>query len=113
MILDVVFADELEQATAWREEADRRRALWPDDPVATVFAYCAGELEERVRRQRLRTAQLTVEEFANLHRVSPPSVRRWLKQGRVHGVKTSDGWVIARDAKLAPVKKTQRQALAA
>lgn len=98
MILEAVFADEREQARAWKEEAERRRQLWPDDPVAKTFAYCAGELEERVRRQELRTAQLTVAEFATLQRVSEPTVRRWIKRGRIKATKTSEGWAIPRTA---------------
>lgn len=109
MIFDAVFADERDQAQEWRAEAARRRVLWPEDPVATVFAFCAGELEERVRRQELRTAQLTVREFAQLRRVSQPTVRRWIQKKRIQATWTSDGWSIARTEEPTPVRRRVRR----
>lgn len=110
MIFETVFADERELAAEWKGEAQRRRAIWPEDPVAAMFAFCAAELEDRVRRQELRTAHLTVAEYAGMHRVSEPTVRRWIKQGLIPATRTSDGYVVARDVEAPRASRRARVA---
>lgn len=109
ILLEMIFADERDLAEGWEKEAERRLALWPDDPVAKVFAFCAAELQDRARRQATRTAKLYVNEFADLHRVSEPTVRRWIKQGRLDADRTQMGWVIDRGATVKPAEKRPRR----
>lgn len=77
-------------AKSWRTEAEERRRISKSDPVADTLDYCAGELAARVRSIRHEAEFETVEERANRDRVTPQTVRIWIRNGQLpaeHGPK--------------------------
>lgn len=95
----------LEQlASGWISEVKRRRQFTAVDPVADTLEYCAGELNERIRLASFAQAEVTVDQFAELHRVLPATVRRWCRQNRLGARLTPGGYVIPADA-IPPLRR--------
>lgn len=91
-------------AESWIAEEKRRRQVTEVDAVADTLRYAAAELLERVRLASCDTEELTAEEFAQRHRVTPATVRRWARRGRLGARLTPAGYVIPADA-IPPLKR--------
>lgn len=91
-------------ASAWIAEAKRRRTVTALDAVADTLEYVAGELLERVRLSAFAFDEVTVEQFAQTHRVLPATVRRWCRQNRLGARRTPNGYVIPANA-VPPLRK--------
>lgn len=97
---DVFFRGVRSLVASWTEEADRRLQVAASDPVAQAIAYCASELEDRLRDLESRTQLLSVAAYADLHSLTAPTVRRWCDRGEIEAEKRADGdWLIPADAK--------------
>lgn len=87
-------------ARDWRAEAERRRGISATDPVADTLAYCAGEIETRVRSLTFVARDgVTVDAFAATCEVTAQTVRQWCRRAMVPAQLTSRGWLIAATAK--------------
>lgn len=94
-----VWSDLRQLAGSWKEEADRRRAVFAADPAAGALDYAAAELVETVRLLEGRTLMLTTSEFGQAHGVCAQTVRNWCARGAVAGAIMMGGeWRIPRDA---------------
>jgi hypothetical protein len=84
--------------TSWKKEADGRKI--PHDPVAETFAYCAADLEARIKSVEAEEPPYTVREFAEVHAVLCGTVRKWIAKGELEATKNSSGdWQIPRSSK--------------
>lgn len=99
--MDPIVLPFVNAARSWKEEAKKRRAISATDPVADTLEYCAGELAARLQEAEQTTQGLTVEEYARLDhvRVTPQTVRTWIRRGQLAAIDTPTGYRIARDAK--------------
>jgi len=100
-VIGAVFASLKALAGGWQEEANRRRKLTATDPAADALAFCAGELLEQVRQLSDDTLWLGVTDYATLHRISPQTVRAWIRKGELDAKRVGLGWLMRRDAKRA------------
>lgn len=85
-------------ARAWKDEATRRRRLSAHDAVADALDYCAAELVEGLRQYEDPTAMLSVEAYAEMHGVTPQTVRNWIRGGELDARNTGRRWEIPRGA---------------
>lgn len=99
MILDAMFAELATVAETWQVEAANRRRFTKTDPVADTLEHCAGELASQVEALKTGVYYLTVEDYAALNDVSPPTVRAWIKTGQLRAISTESGWKIRKDEK--------------
>ena len=105
-MIRAVFASFRAVAEGWQAEAARRRKISATDPVADSLAYCAGELLSQVAQLSSDTAWLSVADFAQLSRVTPQTVRTWIRKGTLEAVATPGGWMIRREARhRAPLRR--------
>lgn len=86
----------------------------PADLVAALAAALAPVVEaaeerlravlrEELERQARPVAELlTVEAFAELHRLTPPTIRSYIKAGRLVAERRGRQWRIRSDAAIAP-----------
>ena len=74
------FADELQA------EAERRKSLWPGDPLASALPEIARQLEERARAHYLES--ISVAEAAAESGFSPDQLYRLIKSNRIEDVGT-------------------------
>ncbi len=87
-------------AEGWRSEARRRRAITKTDPAADTLEHCASELESVVDQLDRDTLFLSTVEFAELHHVTPQTVRTWIRRKELPAATTADGdYRIRHDAK--------------
>lgn len=96
-------------ATAWREEASRRRELTKHDPVADVLDYAAADLLERLRPLVAPDAVVTAADYARQVGVRPQTVLGWIRRGLLHAHPGPHGWEIAATAK-PPAPRIRRVA---
>jgi hypothetical protein len=82
----------------WRQEAEKRRAISKSDPVADTLVYCAGELAARLRTLATELAYETVEQRAARERVTPQTVRVWIRTGQLSAHHGAKGYQIPADA---------------
>jgi len=85
-------------ATGWKREAEKRRGISPVDPVADTLEYCAGELAARLRAAAANDEYETVEERAKRERVTPQTVRIWIRTSQLAAEEGAKGYRIRRDA---------------
>jgi hypothetical protein len=85
-------------ATGWKREAEKRRAVSKTDPVADTLEYCAGELAARLRDASAADQYETVEERARRERVTPQTVRNWIRTSQLAAEEGAKGYRIRRDA---------------
>ena len=71
-------------AAELREDAERRRALWPDDPLAAALPELARRLEERARDYQLET--LSLEAAAEESGYSYSHLQRMVAEGAIENV---------------------------
>ena len=97
---DIVSAVEAVTRT-WESEASKRRHISKTDPVADALEYCAGEIVSRVKAVQLSAPGLTVEQYAKLPhvRVTPQTVRSWIRNRQLLAVETPKGYRISPDAR--------------
>lgn len=95
-------------AARWLEEAARRRKLSRLDAIADVLDYCAGELLEVAAAAREAELEDTVEEYARLEQVTPATVRKWCRRGKVVARKTAKGYRIPRVQPTTPPMALER-----
>ena len=91
MILDLILASSRAVAETWRDEATRRRKISPTDPVADTMEFCATELLDHLQGVDRQTHWLGSEDFAQLHGVTPQTVRNWIRNSELEAVKTEKG----------------------
>lgn len=88
---DLIVVGAIESVSrTWHEEAVERRRISKTDPIADTLDYCAGELAARLRDVASMTTDLTVEEYAQKVRVTPQTVRTWIRREELpaqHGPK--------------------------
>ena len=83
-------------ADNWSAEGTRRRHLSAHDPLADVLDYCASELRDRLQEIARDARYLSPEEYARDHRVTPQTVRGWIRTGQLEAVRTGKGWQVPR-----------------
>ncbi len=86
-------------AISWQSEADRRRRISPNDPVADTLDYCAGEILTQLGELQQDSTWVGVEDYAELHDVTPQTVRNWIRRGELKSHKSGHGYIIHRNAK--------------
>lgn len=78
-------------------EATKRRAISPHDLTADVFAYCAKAVAEVLATSgEDEDEEISVAEYAALHRRSPSTVRGWCAEGLITATRKGRDWVIRR-----------------
>lgn len=83
----------------WKKEVVERRRVTSVDPVADTFAYCAADLEERLRQAEVSGKPLSTREYASAHGVLDSTVRKWIARGELDAVHNPSGdWEIPRSA---------------
>lgn len=87
-------------AARWRTDAASRKSLWPDDPVAGTLAHASAELTSELSRLTREAARVSTAQYAELRGVRPQTVRRWIRRGYLEAARTSDGYSIARTARV-------------
>ncbi len=102
---DVVVKKVEATSRTWREEAERRRRISKIDPVAEVLDYCAGEISAVLRDARAESETITVEQFAAKERVTPQTVRTWIRRELVPAQWGAHGYQIPKDAR-APRRRS-------
>lgn len=114
MITDIVLTRSVQTvAQLWRQEAERRRTRWQQDPVAPALESCASELESELARVQREARPMTVAEHARAHGVAPATVRRWIAAGELEASKGADGdWRIPRGARRARRPRARARATA-
>jgi excisionase family DNA binding protein len=90
-VIDVLFAQLRGVAEGWSREAARRRQISAVDPVADALSHCASELGEQLRQLDTDTAYLSVEDYARTQRVTPQTVRNWIRHGDLEAIRTERG----------------------
>lgn len=92
-------------ANAWQAEADRRRRISSNDPVADTLEYCASDLLEHLRDLDDGTLYLTVEDWADQYGAkrgtrspTPRTVRGWIRGGRLKAMGPRGSERVHRDA---------------
>lgn len=88
-------------ARSWKSEAEKRRGISAVDPVADTLEYCAGELAARLRDASALDQYETVEERAKRERVTPQTVRNWIRTNQLAAEDSAKGYRIRRDAQRA------------
>ena len=84
--------------SAVRETAKARQEITPSD-VAPEAMYFAANAIERALNEALRdTEMLTPTQYAQLHNITPQTVTRWIRIGKLAAEVTANGYLIARDA---------------
>jgi hypothetical protein len=99
---DVVIRKVEATARTWRAEAEKRRGISKSDPVADTLEYCAGELTTGLKMVAAETQFLSVEQFARKERVTPQTVRAWIRENRLAAEPGVKGYRIAKDATVTP-----------
>jgi hypothetical protein len=97
-MIAAVFASLRAMGGGWQDEARRRRKISATDPIADSLDYCAGELGELVRQLEADTAWLTPGAYAEMHDVTPQTVRAWIRRGELDARDAGSGWLIRRSA---------------
>jgi hypothetical protein len=85
-------------AKSWRSEAKERRRISASDPVADTLEYCASELAARLRTIADESQLETVEQRAKRERVTPQTVREWIRTSQLTAQHGARGYLIPRDA---------------
>ena len=99
MILDAVFAANRAAAESWQQEAADRRKISAIDPVADTLDYCAAEIFDRIAELDQKVNWVNTEEYAELHGITPQTVRSWIRSGDLDAHETPKGYVINRHTK--------------
>lgn len=108
-MLEIIFAQIKGLQRTWHNEAERRRKVTSTDPVADTIDYCAGEVEQLVKRLEEDTAMLTPGEYAKLHKTTPQTVTAWCRAGKIAGAEPKGrSWLIPRTA-AAPRRRAARR----
>ena len=77
-----------------RDEAERRKCLWPDDPLASALPEIARQIEDRARAHYLES--ISVAEAAAESGFSPDQLYRLIKSNRIEDVGTGSSRRIRR-----------------
>jgi hypothetical protein len=83
---------------SWRQEAEERRRISRVDPIADTLDYCAGEIAARLRSIVVESNTESVEERAQRERVTPQTVRIWIRTNQLPAEHGAKGYRIPRDA---------------
>jgi excisionase family DNA binding protein len=97
-VTETTIAAARDMAAVWRREAESRRRVSRQDPVADALEYCAAELIEHLRVVDGLNAVRTVDQFAADHGITPQTVRGWIRRGELQATRTAHGWRIPRSA---------------
>jgi helix-turn-helix protein len=93
----VEFAD---LADLWKKRADQLTEYEPENPTARTLRSNAKELRARITAVEEDDGFVTVAEYAEMHAVSPQSVRAWVRSGELDAHKgPGRGLLIRRNAK--------------
>jgi hypothetical protein len=82
----------------WKQEAVKRREISKTDPIADTLEYCAGEIASRLKAVTV-DHRLTVEQYAKREKVTPQTVRNWIRGGLLPAIESSKGYLISADSK--------------
>lgn len=95
---DVIVRKVEATSRTWREEAERRRRISKLDPVAETLEYCAGELATVLKMTTTEHDYFTVEQFAAKEKVTPQTVRAWIRTDQLAAKWGAHGYQIPKDA---------------
>lgn len=100
MTTGFVPAAEMKKAVdSWMSDAQTRRIVSLHDPIADTLAYCAKDLEERLKIVEASVKTYTTRQFAHLKGVRDGTVRKWIENGELEATKNASGdWEIPRTA---------------
>jgi hypothetical protein len=107
MVLDDVFADFRRHLDALEAVVRQRREPREDDAVADGMDWAIERMRSAVAEIDANHEYLSVEQYAELHNVTPQSVRTWCRKGELNAMETPNGWRIERSA----VRQQKRSAL--
>jgi hypothetical protein len=96
--IDYVISQYDKLAESFRDEADRRVELNPQDPLVNSFRRCAVDIENLGTALHEKLDLITTEEYAELNRVSVQTVRRWCRLGEIEHFPDARGILIPRHA---------------
>lgn len=94
-------------ADSWQAEAAKRRKLSAHDVGADILAYCAEELRSELLDTAGDDAEVSAAEYAEMHNISPNTVRRWCQLGALPARPVGREWRIRRGE---PTPKLRRLA---
>jgi hypothetical protein len=85
-----------------RTYANGRRRASRVDPVADAIDFCISEVEDTLAQTTEELRLLTPAQYATCvePQVTPQTVRKWVRDGRLEAVQTARGYLIPRSAKV-------------
>lgn len=91
-----ILAEFRELADRWRADAKWLKRYGDGNPVASTLERAADDLDAMIKTIDGNDSFVTVDEYAEIHRVSPQSVTRWIREGTLRAVVTGGGRYLIR-----------------
>lgn len=86
-------------ARDWKADAERRSRVSKLDPIADTLTYCANRITAELKALETVEQRLTVDEYAKRERVTPQTVRNWIRNNRLPAIETTKGYLISPDSR--------------
>ena len=90
-MLQALLAEVRALGNDWRADAKRIKQLSPSSEVASTLEGVAEELDRLVLHLESGTKYLTVQGYAEMHGVTPQTVRNWIRTGQLTTVNGTQG----------------------
>ena len=104
-MIDTLLDEARKLATSWQVDADHRREISHDDPIADTLVYCASDLLAHLQDMDDGTLYLTVEDWSDQygakrgkHPPTPRTVRGWIRDGKLKAMGLKGNERVHRDA---------------
>lgn len=91
-----IFAEFRDLAERWRADAKWLKRYSPSDPVASTLERVADDLDALAKAIDGNDVYLTADEYAELQRVTPQSVRKWIREGKLRAIADGAGRYLIR-----------------
>ncbi len=79
-------------------EVAKRRAVSTVDAVADGMAFAAQEFRATLDDIERDTEEISTEQYAELHGVTPQTVGNWIRRGELKATREGHAWQIRRNA---------------
>lgn len=80
----------------WRADVKWLRRYDAGSPVASTLERAAEDLDAMIKAIASNESYVTADEYAEIHRVSPQSVTRWIREGTLQAIVTGGGRYLIR-----------------
>jgi hypothetical protein len=98
-MVELVFGQLREAVKDLRKDVAKRRRISATDQVADGIEYAAGEIDSIIVQLETDLEYVTPDVYAEMHGVTPQSVRTWIRIGQLEAIGDADtGYRIRRTA---------------